>query len=124
MPNGKAPICGKCKSVLAIQDGITSLSDSTFSNLIQKSPLPVIVDFWAPWCQPCLAFASTVKNVAMDLAGRYVMTKLDTQANPQSGQRLNVRGIPTVILFKNGAEKDRQSGAISRDMFLNWISRN
>ena len=120
-PEGKTPVCGHCKETLHIHGGVSDLSASTVSTLAQKSPLPVIVDFWAPWCQPCRSFAPTFLEAAHRLVGKVVFAKVDTQANPLSGDHFQVRGIPTLILLNAGVEKARQSGAMPLEPFLQWL---
>lgn len=109
---GSAPVCGACKALLPFQEGVVEVTGSGLAKLIEKSPLPVIVDFWAPWCGPCRLFAPTFKKVATALAGRYVFAKLDTEANPMAGDLYRIRSIPTLAIFKGGLERARQSGAL------------
>lgn len=122
-PAGKSPVCGKCKTSLPLSDGVNSLTVSTLHTLSQKSPLPVVVDFWAAWCGPCRGFAPTFIQAADRLKGRAVFAKVDTEANPTAGQNFNIKGIPTCILFHKGKEVDRTSGALPLDEFLAWFER-
>lgn len=114
-------VCGKCKSLLVIHDGVSSLNVSSLEILSSKSPLPVVIDFWAPWCSPCRAFAPTFIAGAERLKGRVVFGKIDTEANPNAGQKFGVRGIPTLIMFLHGKEASRISGALSMDEFIKWV---
>ena len=122
-PEGKSAICGKCKSSLPLIDGINQLTVSSLEILSQKSPLPVVVDFWAPWCGPCRGFAPTFIEAARRLKGRVVFGKVDTEANPSAGQKFGIRGIPTLIVFKNGKELSRISGALPVDEFVTWVNQ-
>lgn len=122
-PVGKAPVCGKCKTELPVHDGVNELSATDLAKLIQKSPLPVAVDFWAPWCGPCKVFAPTFKEAAKQFAEKIVFAKVNTEAHPSASTSYGVRGIPTVALFKNGVEKGRQSGAMPLSDFVAWLKQ-
>ena len=121
-PLGKSPVCGKCKAELNLRKGISDLRLTSLDLLTAKCPLPVVVDFWAPWCGPCRSFAPTFIEAAKQLKGQVVFGKVDTQADPQAGQKFEVKGIPTLIIFMNGQEASRISGALQLDELLKWIS--
>jgi len=123
-PLGKAPICGKCKTTLSIHDGVSELTTSGLGILAAKSPLPLVVDFWAPWCGPCRTFAPRFVEASSRLKGRVVFGKIDTQAHPGAGEQFGVRGIPTFIVFHRGKEIARTSGALPLEEFLSWITNS
>jgi thioredoxin 2 len=120
----KRPVCGKCKIELPFHDGVTDVDTSVaVKALSEKSPVPVIVDFWAPWCGPCVAFAPIFNEAAKFLAGKAVLAKVNTQLNPLASEYFGIRGIPTLIAFEKGREKGRLSGALPLPEFMEWANR-
>jgi len=103
------------------------VTDGTFEELVLNSQLPTLVDFWAPWCGPCHMIAPVVEDLARDYDGRAVFAKVNTDENVQMAGGLGIRGIPTLILFKDGQEVDRVVGYAPRHVLegklqaaLNW----
>ena len=90
--------------------GPIHVSDETFEHLVLNSPLPVMVDFWAPWCGPCRMIAPIVEDLAVKYAGRAVIAKVNTDENPEVPAQLGIMGIPTLILYQDGEEVDRVVG--------------
>lgn len=121
LPDGKSPVCGRCKVSLPLHDGVNELTVSSLSTLSNKSPLPVVIDFWAPWCSPCRSFAPTFIEAAGQLKGRIVFGKINTEANPSSGQKFAIKGIPTLVIFYRGKEVSRISGALPIAEFVDWL---
>ena len=103
------PRCADCKRPILL-DRPQKITDPDFDRVIADSEAPVLVDFWATWCGPCHAMAPVVDAVASAKAGEVLVLKLDTDANPKTSMRFNVRGIPTLILFRNGKEHRRHVG--------------
>jgi thioredoxin 2 len=115
------PICGTCKSSLLL--GSIEVDEISLKEIINESKLPVIVDFWAPWCGPCKMFAPTFQDSAIQYGEKILHLKLDTEANPAISQQYNIQSIPTLIIFKNGSEVERIFGALSPAELNQLISR-
>ena len=113
------PKCGVCSAPLRLDHPVL-LTDATFDRVLRETTLPVLVDFYADWCGPCRMMAPAVDELARASAGSVLVAKLDTDASQQVASRFQIRGIPTVIVFRNGREARRQSGvmplAALRDM--------
>ena len=104
--------CGHCHATLpAPAAPIDVTSAATFDALVAQSPVPVLVDFWAPWCGPCRMMAPEVEKVASQSSGSALIVKVDTDAVPELGERFGIRSIPTVAVFKAGQVVARESGA-------------
>ncbi len=88
----------------------------TFDEIVLKSDVPVLVDFWAPWCAPCRIIAPVLEEIAQEYGGRVKVVKLNTDQNPQLAVRYNVMSIPTLLLFRNGQVVDQIVGAVPKHM--------
>jgi len=120
---GDNPRCGKCKKALFLGD-VMELSSSNLSATIRNNQIPVLVDCWAPWCGPCRSFAPIFKQAAQTFEPNLRFAKLNTEQNPAVSQQWNIRSIPTLILFKQGRELSRVSGALSMSQLTQWLSQN
>lgn len=107
-----------------MSDNVKEVSDSSFENDVLKSDQPVLVDFWAAWCAPCRMLAPTVEAVADKYAGNARVVKLNVDDNPSVSQRYGIKGIPTLILFKNGREEERVVGATSEGAISRMIEKH
>lgn len=117
-------VCGSCKKPLAIDTPYQNVTSGQLRDLIAKSPLPVVVDFWAEWCGPCRAFAPTFEATAKQMNQQFVFVKLDTEHEREAAGQHGIRGIPTIALFAGGQEKARQSGAMPQPAFMQWLRGN
>jgi len=108
---GLRPRCGRCRTPLApAGDGPVTVTDATFAAEVERSPLPVLLDAWAPWCGPCKMIAPVIEELAAEMSGRVRVGKLNVDENPATAARFNLRSIPTLLLLERGREIDRVIG--------------
>jgi len=107
-----------------MSEHVKDTSDSAFETDVLKSDRPVLVDFWAVWCAPCRALAPTVEAVAEKYSGSATVVKLNVDDNPSVSQRFGIKGIPTLILFKNGREEERVVGATSEQAIARMLDKH
>nr|BCX01904.1 MAG: thioredoxin [Bacteroidota bacterium] len=106
------------------QDHLVTLTDQNFEQEVLQAEVPVLVDFWAPWCGPCRMIAPIIEELAREYAGRVKVGKLDVDENPQVSMQYNIRSIPTLLLFKNGQVVDQLIGAVPKHMLVERLQRH
>jgi len=107
-----------------MSDYVKEVTDGNFENEVLAKPHPVLVDFWAPWCAPCRMIAPIVESIAQDFTDRASVVKMNVDDNPGISQRFGIKGIPTLILFKDGKEAERIVGAGSKEALAKLIERH
>ena len=99
-------------------------TDNTFNSEVLNAKIPVLVDFWAPWCGPCRQLSPIIDEIAKELAGKIEIYKCNVDDNPETPSKFGVRGIPSLMIFKDGKLVDSKVGALPRASLTEWITKN
>lgn len=120
---GLEPVCGQCKSPLPVSLKPVTVTDRNFASAVERSPLPVLIDIWAPWCAPCQMIAPVIEQLASELAGRVRVAKLNVDENPATAQRFHIQSIPALLLMMDGREVDRMVGVLPKLEIVRRVER-
>src|SRR5688572_5847104 len=120
---GNEPVCGRCKKPLSLANKPLTVTDATFAVEVEQARLPVLLDMWAPWCAPCRIIAPVLEELAVEMAGRVRIAKLNVDENPLTSSRFGVRSIPTLLVFKAGREVDRIVGVQPKAELIRRLGR-
>jgi len=120
---GLQPVCGRCGATLSVSSKPLTVTDATFAIEVEQSPLPVLLDAWAPWCGPCRMISPVVEELASQMTGRLRVGKLNVDENPSTTARFNIRSIPTLLVFNGGREIDRIVGVQPKSEIARRVQR-
>jgi len=115
------PHCGVCGAALP---WLTESGEGDYPAVVEQSALPVLIDFWAPWCGPCRVVSPIVEQIALQSPGRLKLVKINTDTAPNLSQRFGIRGIPTLVLLDHGKEIARVTGALPAPALTNWVDKH
>ena len=116
------PVCGRCGKNL-LDGHPVELTDANFDTVTAKTELPVVVDFWAPWCGPCRMMAPQFEQAAKQLKGRAMFVKVNSDDSPRAASRFAIRSIPTMVMLRSGNEAKRMSGALQTGQIVSWVTQ-
>jgi thioredoxin 2 len=113
--------CGACKAALPPQNEPIEADDSSFAEIVREAKVPILVDFWAPWCGPCRMAAPEVKELARETAGKALILKVNTEESPQLAAQFGVQSIPNFVVLREGRTVFQQAGLVPRAQMRRWL---
>jgi thioredoxin 2 len=120
---GLQPVCGRCQTALPVGNKLVTVTDATFAAEVEGSPLPVLLDMWAPWCGLCRMIAPVIEELAAEMAGQMRVAKLNVDENPATAERFRVQSIPTLLVLNGGRELDRIIGVQPKAAIVQRLER-
>jgi thioredoxin 2 len=118
---GDKPVCGRCKAALDLSGTPQSVTAEELEEAVRTSPVPVLVDVWAPWCGPCRTAAPIIDRIAKSRAGLVLVLKVDSDQHPAVASRYSVTALPTFLYFRGGALDARREGLLPEPLFARWV---
>lgn len=123
LSQGRQAVCGQCKQPLSLAVEPLTVTDANFAVEVERSPVPVLLDLWAPWCGPCRMIAPVIEQLASEMAGKVRVAKLNVDDNPVTASRFNIRSIPALLILKGGSEIDRLIGVQPKQEIARRLER-
>jgi thioredoxin 2 len=114
--------CGTCKTALPPESAPLGVDEAAFAEIVREAPVPVLVDFWAPWCGPCRIAAPEIEQLAREMAGRAIVLKVNTEEHPELAARYAIQAIPTFLVLRNGQVAMQRAGVAPRSEMRRWLA--